>query len=107
MNPDSSSEQALKALQAQSAQFQEMVLSLAQGQQELKALLLKKKKKKRTALFNTGRRFGNTLHNEADPTTSSTEKDSPQGGGAPSPAVSDNETNYNDEQYPPAADRYK
>ena len=106
MNPDSSSEQAIKALQAQNAQFQEMVLSLAQGQQELKTLLLKKKKKKRTALFNTGRRFGNTLHNEADPTTSA-EKNSTQGGGAPSPAVSDNETDYNDEQSPPAADRYK
>ena len=104
MNPDSSSEQAIKALQAQNAQFQEMVMNLAQGQQELKALLLKKKKK-RTVLFNTGRRFGNTLHNEADPTTSSAEKDSPQGGGAPSPAVSDNETYYNDEQYPPATDR--
>ena len=107
MNPESSSEQAIKALQAQSAQFQEMVMSLAQGQQELKALLLKKKKKKRTVLFNTGRRFGNTLHNEADPTTSSAEKDSPQGGRAPSPVVSDNETDYNDEQYPPAEDRYK
>ena len=74
-----------------------MVMSLAQGQQELKALLLKKNKKKRTALFNTGRRFGNTLHNEADQATSSTEKDNPQGGRAPSPAVSDNETDYNDE----------
>ena len=108
MNPESSSEQAIKALQAQNAQFQEMVMSLAQGQQELKALLLKKNKKnKRIALFNTGHRFGNTLHNEADQATSSAEKDSPQGVRAPSPAVSDNETYYNDEQYPPAAERYK
>ena len=77
MNPESSSEQAIKALQAQNAQFKELVMSLAQGQQELKALLLKKKKKKRTALFNTGRGFRNTLHNEADQATSSAEKDSP------------------------------
>ena len=42
MNPETSNEQAIKALQARSAQFQEMVMSLAQGQQELKALLLKK-----------------------------------------------------------------
>ena len=32
MNPKSSSEQAIKALQAQNAQFQELVMSLAQGQ---------------------------------------------------------------------------
>ena len=59
MNPESSTEQSIKALQAQNAQFQELIMSLAQGQEELKALLVKKKK--RTVLFNTGRRFGNTL----------------------------------------------
>ena len=61
MNPELTNEQAIKALQAQNAQFQELVMSLAQGQQELKALLVKKKKKKRIVLFNSGRRFGNTL----------------------------------------------
>ena len=60
MNPESSTEQSIKALQAQNAQFQELIMSLAQGQEELKALLVKKKKK-RTVLLNTGRRFGNTL----------------------------------------------
>ena len=66
MSSEPTTEQAIKALQAQNAQFQELVMSLAQGQQELKTLLLKKKKKKkkRTALFNTGQRFGNTLQNE-------------------------------------------
>ena len=107
MNPDSSSEQAIKALQAQSAQFQEMVLSLAQGQQELKTLLLKKKKKKRTVLFNTGRRFGNTLQNEAERTTPSVGEGSHQEVRVPSPVVSDTETDFNDEQYRPAEDRYK
>ena len=55
-------------------------MGLAQGQVELKALLLKKekKKKKRTVLFNSGRRFGNTLQNEED--GSSIGKSSPQGG---------------------------
>ena len=81
MNPESSTEQAIKALQAQNAQFQEMVMSLAQGQQELKTLLMKKKKKGRTVLFNSGRRFGNTLQNEADQATSYVGKDSPQGEG--------------------------
>ena len=70
MNPNSSStEMSIKALQAQNAQFQELIMGLGQGQEELKALLLKKekkkkKKKKRTVLFNSGRRFGNTLQNE-------------------------------------------
>ena len=97
MNPELTNEQAIKALQAQSAQFQEMVMSLAQGQQELKTLLMKKKKKGRTVLFNSGRRFGNTLQNETDQAASSVGKGSPQGGGVPSPVVSDNETNYNEE----------
>ena len=78
MSSEPTTEQAIKALQAQNAQFQELVVNLAQGQQELNALLLKKKKKKRTVLFNTGRRFGNGLQNEVDLTTSSVGKDSPQ-----------------------------
>ena len=48
MNPDSSStEMSIKALQAQNVQFQELIMGLAQGQEELKALLLKKEKKKK------------------------------------------------------------
>ena len=99
MNPESSNEQAIKALQAQNAQFQEMVMSLAQGQQDLKTLILKerKKKKKRSVSFNTGRRFGNGLQNEVDLTTSSVGKDSPQERRVPSPVVSENETDYDEE----------
>ena len=104
MNPESSTELSIKALQAHNAQFQELIMGLAQGQEELKALLVQKKKKKRTVLFNTGRRFGNTLQNEE--VGSSVGKGSPQEGRAPSPVVSDNETDFN-EQYPPAEDRYK
>ena len=74
---------------------------------DLKALLLKKekKKKRRTVLFNSGRRFGNTLQNEE--AGSSIGKGTPQEGKGPSPVVSDNETDFNEEQYPPAEDRYK
>ena len=84
-------------------------MSLAKGQQDLKALILKerKKKKKRTVLFNTGRRFGNGLQNEVELTTLSVGKDSPQERRVPSPVVSDNETDYDEEQYPPAEDKYK
>ena len=35
------------------------------------------------------------------------EKDSPQERRAPCPFVSDNETDYDEEQYPPAEDKYK
>ena len=74
MSTEPSTEQAIKALQTQNAQFQELVMSLTKGQQDLKTLILKerkKKKKKRTILFNAGRRFGNGLQNEVDLTTSS------------------------------------
>ena len=107
MNPDSSStEMSIKAVQAQNAHFQELIMGLAQGPEERKALLLKKeKKKKRIVLFNSGRRFGNTLQNEE--AGSSVGKGCPQGGKALSPVVSDNETDFDEEQYPPAEDRYK
>ena len=110
MSTEPSTEQAIKALQAQNAQFQELVMSLAQGQQDLKTLILKerkKKKKKRTVLFNTGSRFGNGLQNEVDMATSFVGKDSPQERRVHSPVVSDNETDYDEEQYPPTEDKYK
>ena len=109
MNPPASStDSAIKALQAQNAQFQELIKGLAQGQQELKTMLLKQnKKKKRTVLFNTGRRLGNTLQVEAERTTPSVGEGSHQEREVPSPVVSDTETDFNDEQYPPAKNRYK
>ena len=72
-------------------------MSLAQGQQDLKALIQKKKKKKRTVLFNPRRRSENALQIEAELTTPSVGKDNPQERRVPSPVVSDNETDYNDE----------
>ena len=78
MSSETSTEQAIKALQVQNAQFQELFMSLAKGQQDLKTLILKekkkkKKKKKKTVLFNMGRKFGNNLRDEVDLTTSSGE----------------------------------
>ena len=90
MSAESSTGQVIKALQAQNAQFQELFMNLAKGQQYLKTLILKekkKKKKKRTILFNTGHRFGNRLQNEVDLTTSSGGKDSQEEKRAPSPVV--------------------
>ena len=57
-----SSDQAIKDLQAQNAQFQQMFLSLAKGQEDLKTLILKeKKKKKKVGILNMGRRFGERI----------------------------------------------
>ena len=61
-----SSEQDIKDLQAQNAQFQQMFLSLAKGKEDLKTLILKEKK------------------NQEE------EK-------GPNPAISDNDTDFDDE----------
>ena len=53
-------EQTVKDLQAQNSQFQQLLLTLAKGQEELKTLLEKekeKKKKKRAGVATMGRRF--------------------------------------------------
>ena len=51
-------EQTVKDLQTQHAQFQETLLNLAKGKQEMMALLTKKKKtKKRAIILNMGRRL--------------------------------------------------
>ena len=109
MSSEPLTEQAIKALPAQNAQFQELFMNLAKGQQDLKTLILKEKKnkKKRTVMFNTGHMFGNRLRDEVDLTTSYGGKDSHEERRAPSPVVSDNETDFKEDQYPPAEDRYK
>ena len=67
MSSEIPTDQAIKALQAQNAQFQEMFLNLAKRQEDLKTLILKeKKKKKKVVLLNMGHRFGNRLRQEAD-----------------------------------------
>ena len=54
-------EQTVKDLQAQNSQFQQLLMTLAKGQEDLKALLEKgkEKKKKRTGMDTMGRRFEN------------------------------------------------
>ena len=77
-------------------------MSLAKGRQDLKTLILKekkekKKKKKKTILFNMGRRFGNDLREEVDLTHSSGEGDNQEERRAPSPMVSDNEIDFDED----------
>ena len=50
-------EQTVKELQTQNSQFQETLLTLAKGQQELMSLMVDKKKTKKMALINMGKRF--------------------------------------------------
>ena len=90
-----------------------MFVTLAKGKEDLKALILKdrKKKEKRTAgVLNLGRRIKRPLKNPVDLTSSYKEGENQEGETReedPSAEVSDNDTDYNDEQYPPAEDKYK
>ena len=72
-----SSEQSIKDLQAQNAQFQQLFITLAKGQEDLKDLILKekekKKKKKLVGALNMGRRFRGALKQSVDVTSSSKE----------------------------------
>ena len=100
-------DQAIKALQAKNAQFQEMFSNMAKGQENLKTLILKeKKKKKKVVLLNMGHKFGNRLRQEADMSLSSKEGENQEEEKGPSPVVFDNDTDFDEEQYP-AEDRYK
>ena len=90
-----------------------MFISLAKGQEDLKALIMKekkKKKKKSAGILNMGRRFGGPLKQPVDLTSSSKEGENQERQTReeePIPEVSDNDTDYNDEQYPPTEDIYK
>ena len=75
-------EQTVKNLKAQNAQFQQMFLTLAKGQEELKTLLIKEKKKKAkksTGVLNLGRRFKGPASQTLDFATSSGERDNQEG----------------------------
>ena len=70
--------QTVKDLQTQNAQFQQMIMALAKGQEELKALIIKektKKAKKPVGVLNLGRRFRGSVKRAIDFTTTSNEGD--------------------------------
>ena len=54
-------EKIVMDLQAQNSQFQEALLALAKGQQDMMALLVVKKKPEKRALVNMGRRFKESI----------------------------------------------
>ena len=90
-----------------------MIMDLAKVKEELKVLIFKDKTKKprRTAgVVNLGRRFKGPLKQVVDLTSSSKEGDNQEGETReedPSLRESDNETDYNEEQYPSADEKYK
>ena len=99
MSSETPTGQAIKVLQAQNAQFQDMFLNLAKSQQDLKALILKdkKKKKKKVVLLNMGRRFGNNLRQETDLSHSSGGGENQEERRAHIPVVSDNDTDFDED----------
>ena len=104
-------EKTVTELQAQNSQFQEALLALAKGQQDMMALLAAKKKPKKKALLNMGKRFKETIRQipiEED----SSEEDENQIGEVKSTqadCINDQESDddYFNEQYPPADIKYK
>ena len=105
-------EQTVKDLQTQNMQFQQMIVALAKGQEELKALIVKKNKKtKRTAgVTHMGRSFRGPPRRVVELAFSSKEGENQEVEAReedPSPKESNNETDYNEEKYPPADERYK
>ena len=102
-------EQIVKDLQAQNAQFQQMLMALTKGKEELKTLLAKenkKKTKKPTWVVIMGRRFKGQARRTLDFATSSGEGDNR---GAETQEVNDDPTSEGEEEhdYPPADDKYK
>ena len=112
-------EQTVKDLRAQNAQFQQMLLNLAKGQEELKTLITKERKKKTRkpiGILNMGRRFIGPIKktqycdiplNEddnqgEDGKSVKSEKESNLGSGQYS---YEDEEEYSDKQYPPADEK--
>ena len=94
-------EQTVKDLQAQNTQFQQLLMTLAKGQEELKTLLEKekeKKKKKPAGVVIMGRRFQGQARRTLDfPTTS--DEGERKGKGMAVPSDSEEEEEEEEENY--------
>ena len=103
----------VKDLQAQNSQFQQLLMTLAKGQEELKTLLEKgkeKKKKKRVGVAIMGRRFEGQARRVLEfPSTSEEGEGKGKEIVVPSDfeAEEEEEEDYSEQQYPPADDKYK
>ena len=105
-------EQTVKDFQAQNAQFQQMFLPMAQGQEDLKALIIKektKKPKKPAGVVNLGRRIRGPVKRAIDFTTPSNEGDNHEEKPVEennNPGSEEDEPDYSEERYPLADDKY-
>ena len=105
----------MKDLQAQNMQFQQLLLTLAKGQEELKNFLAeerKRKTKKVNGVLNMGRRFHGQTRRTLDFATTSVERENQDGKGKETVVPSESEEeeeeeNYSEEQYPLTGDKYK
>ena len=110
-------EQTVKDLQAQNSQFQQLLMTLTKGQEDLKALLGNKeqvkKKKKRVGVATMGRRFEGEARRVLEfPPTSEEGTSKGKGVAVPSESEAEEEEaeedeDYSEQQYPPADDKYK
>ena len=104
-------EQTVKDLQTQNSQFQETLLNLAKGHQEMMTLLVTKKKTKKKDVINMGKRFKGLVQ-QVQVEEDSSEEDENQDEDAKSTRVGGGnnqifeDEDYFDEQYPPAYDKY-
>ena len=110
-------EQTIKDLQAQNSQFQQLLMTLAKGQEDLKALLEKdkEKKKKRPGVATLGRRFESHARKVLEfPSTSDEGAGKGKGTAMPSESEVEGEEeeeeedeDYSEQQYPPADIKFK
>ena len=99
-------EQTVKDLQAQNAQFQQIFLAMAKGQEDLKTLLLKyKKSKKSVGVLNLRRRPRGPVKRALDLSNPSNMGDSLEE--YHNLDIDEIEAGYSEEQYPPIDDKYK
>ena len=98
-------EQTVKDLQAQNSQFQQLLINLAKGQEDLKALLEKekepeRKKKKRIGVATMGRRFEHQARRVLEfPSTSDEGVGKGKGVAMPSESEVEEEEEEEDEDY--------
>ena len=103
-------EQTVKDLQVQNTRFQQLIMALAKGQEELKTLLAKEKKKKEkkpTGVVIMGRRFQGQTRRTLDIAITSDER---EGKGKETAVLSESEEeeeeeDYSEEQYPSTNDK--
>ena len=106
-------EKNIKDLQPQNAQFQQMFLALAKGQDDLKDIMIKDKKKKMkkmVGVLNMGRRFREPAKRALEFATPSNKEEKQEEKPKEedhNPESDEEEADYAEEKYPPADDKYK